>query len=95
MNSDGKLEKKFRPSILDNIEHWKVFRDDEQILIFIHNVQEFSNFNVRFQEEGNEYQGEGNQFRDTVLRGLVTLEIIFDRQDRKRVMWIKLIHGII
>ena len=48
MNGDGKLEINFRPSVSNNMEHWQVFRDDEQILRFIHNVQEFSNFNVSF-----------------------------------------------
>ena len=55
MNGDEKLEINFRPSVSDNMEHWQVFRDDEQILRFIHNVQEFSIFNVSFQEEGKEY----------------------------------------
>ena len=48
LNGDGKLQINFRPSVPDNMEHWQVFRDDEQILRFIHNVQEFSNFNVSF-----------------------------------------------
>ena len=52
MNGDGKLEINFRPSVLDNMEHWQVSRDDEQILRFIHNVEEFSNFNVNHQGPG-------------------------------------------
>ena len=84
MNGDGKLEINFRPWVLDNMEHWQVFQDDEQILRFIHNVQEFSNFNVSFQEEGKEYQGKGYQSNNPVPRGLVALENIFDRQDRKK-----------
>ena len=61
LNGDGKLEINFIPSVPDNMEHWKVFHDDEQILKFIHNIEEFSNFNVNFQEGGKEYQGKGDQ----------------------------------
>jgi hypothetical protein len=55
MKGEGKLEIIFRPSIPDNIDHWQVFKDDEQVLRFIHNVNEFSNFNVSYKEEGKEY----------------------------------------
>ena len=48
LDGDGKLEINFRPSVPDNMEHWQVFRDDEQILKFIHNIKEYSNFNVSF-----------------------------------------------
>ena len=67
MNGDRKLEIRFRPSVPENMEHWQVFRDDEQILRFIHNVQEFSNFNISFQEEGKEYQGKGNRSEDITM----------------------------
>ena len=48
-------------------------------------MDEFSNFSVNFQEEGKEYQGDGNQFDNPVPRGLVSLEQMFDRQDRWKV----------
>ena len=38
------LEINFRPSVPDNVEHWQLFKDDEQILRLIHNVDEFLNF---------------------------------------------------
>ena len=66
------------------MDHWQVFCDDEQILKFIDNIEEFSNFNVNFQEEGKEYQGKGDQFDNPVPRGLVSLEHIFDRKDRRK-----------
>ena len=44
----------------------------------------FSNFKVNEQEEGKEYKGEGNQFDNPVPHGLVALENIFDRQDRRK-----------
>ena len=51
---------------------------------FIHNVVEFLNFKVNDHEENKEYYGEGNQFNNSVPRGLVALENIFDRQDKKK-----------
>ena len=85
LNGNENLEINFIPSVPDNVEHWQVFQNDGQILRFIHNVKEFSNFKVNFQEEGKEYQGEGNQFDNPVPRGLVSLEQMFDRQDRCKV----------
>ena len=51
LNGNDKLEINFRPSVPDNMEHWQVFQNDEQILRFIHNVEEFSNFEVNFQKK--------------------------------------------
>ena len=81
---DCPLEIKFRPYVPDNVEHWQVFKDDEQILKFINNIDEFSNFKANEQEQGKEYQEEGNQFDNPVPHGFVALENIFDRQDRRK-----------
>ena len=51
LEGDCLLEINFISSVPDNVEHWQVFKDDEQILRFIHNVDEFSNFRVNDQEE--------------------------------------------
>ena len=51
---------------------------------FIHNVDEFLNFKVNDQEENKEYHGEGDQFNNPVPHGLVSLENIFDRQDKRK-----------
>ena len=56
INGEGKFEVNFRPSVPDNVDHWQVFRDDKQILRFIHNVQAFSVFNDSYKEEGKEYE---------------------------------------
>ena len=45
------LEINFRPFVPDNVEHWQVFKDDEQILRFINNIDEFSNFKANEQEQ--------------------------------------------
>ena len=84
LGGDCPLEINFRPSVPDNVEHWQVFKDDEQILKFINNINEFSNFKANEQEQGKELQGEGDQFNNPVSRGLVGLEQIFDRHDRRK-----------
>jgi hypothetical protein len=80
MKGKGKLEIIFRPSVPNNIDHWKVFKDDEQVLRFIHNVKEFLGFNVSYKEEGKEYV-EDNPIKNPVPRGIAALENIFYRHD--------------
>jgi hypothetical protein len=36
------VEVKYRPSIPDNVKHWKVFEDDLEIKKFLETVEEFS-----------------------------------------------------
>jgi hypothetical protein len=73
MKGEGKLEIIFRPSVPDNIDHWQVFKDDEQVLRFIHNVKEFSDFNVSYKEEGKKYFEEDNPIKNPVPIGIVSL----------------------
>jgi hypothetical protein len=42
------MEVVFRPSVPDNLEHWKVFDDDAQILRFMQGTKEFSDSQVNF-----------------------------------------------
>jgi hypothetical protein len=81
IRGEGKLEIIFRPSVPDNVDHWQVFRDDKQILRFIHNVQEFSDFKVSYKEEGKDYPEEDDSIRNPAPRGITALEKIFDRHD--------------
>jgi hypothetical protein len=81
IKGEGKLEIIFRPSVSDNVDHWKVFKDDKQILRFINNVQEFSDFNVSYKEEGKYYPEEDDSVRNPTPRGITSLEKIFDRHD--------------
>jgi ribonuclease HI len=81
IKGEGKLEIIFRPSVPDNVDHWQVFRDDKQILRFIHNVQEFSDFNVSYKEEGKDYPEEDDSVRNPSPRGITALEKIFDMHD--------------
>jgi hypothetical protein len=81
MKGEGKLEIIFRPSVPDNIDHSEVFKDDEHVLRFKHNVKEFSNFNVSYKEEGKEYVEDDNPIKNPVPREIVALENIFDGHD--------------
>jgi hypothetical protein len=40
------VEVKYRPSIPDNVKHWKVFEDDLEIKIFLETVDEFSDLHI-------------------------------------------------
>ena len=74
----------FRPSVPGNLEHWQVFRDDKQIIRFLNNLQEFSDFSVSYKEEGKNYVAIDEPIRNTVPRDLVALEQIFDRHDMSK-----------
>ena len=55
INGNGKMEINFIPSFPDNVDHWKVFKDDEKLLRFIHNLQEFEGCKISYQQEHKEY----------------------------------------
>jgi hypothetical protein len=87
------VEVKYRPSIPDNVKHWKVFEDDLEINKFLEVVEEFSEMHID-QDVFSEEELDGGNFlnkiagRDFVQlpsnhipRGLVPLERIFDRND--------------
>ena len=40
------VEVKYRPSIPDNVKHWKVFEDDLEIKRFLESVDEFSALHI-------------------------------------------------
>jgi hypothetical protein len=40
------VEVKYRPSIPDNVKHWKVFEDDHEIKRFLETVDEFSALHI-------------------------------------------------
>jgi hypothetical protein len=81
------------PSIPDNVKHWKVFEDDLKIKKFLETVEEFSEMHID-QDSVSEEKLDGGNFlnkiaeRDIVQlpnnhipRGLVPLEMLFDRND--------------
>jgi hypothetical protein len=81
MKGEGKLEIIFRPSVPDNVDHWKVFIDDKKILRFIHNVQEFSDFKVSYKEEDKDYPEEDDSIKNPTPREITDFEKIFDMHD--------------
>jgi len=62
----------FRPSIHDNMEHWKVFNDDAQILRFMENNKEFSDLQVNFLVEAMNIEVV-NFHNNTLSKGCVPL----------------------
>jgi hypothetical protein len=40
------IEVKYKPSIPDNVKHWKVFEDDLEIKRFLETVEEFSALHI-------------------------------------------------
>jgi hypothetical protein len=40
------VEIRYRPSVLDNVKHWKVFEDDLEIKNFLQSVDEFSALHI-------------------------------------------------
>ena len=87
------IEFHYRPSILDNIKHWQVFEDEEQVKLFMETIGEFSNLTIDAEEEETK-DSPKNKWQDTVAghkvlqlkgnvipRGLVPLERLFDKND--------------
>jgi hypothetical protein len=87
------VEVKYRPSIPDNVKHWKVFEDDLEIKIFLETVDEFSALYID-QDPDSELNPHADVFlnkianhhivqlpRDHLPKGLVPLERLFDRND--------------
>ena len=86
---------RYRPSIPDNIKHWQVFKDEEQMKRFLETMGEFSNMEIDVDEEEVESEDTsernweekvaGNkvlQLNGNIIpRGLVPLEILFDKND--------------
>jgi ribonuclease HI len=87
------VEVKYRPSIPDNVKHWKVFEDDLEIKRFLETVEEFSEMHID-QDSVSEEKLDGGNFLNKIAernivqlpnnhipRGLVPLERLFDRND--------------
>jgi ribonuclease HI len=75
-----KMEVLFRPSIPDNLEHWQVFEDDDQILRFMENSREFTDSQVNFLADSMDLDVVNLQ-NNTLPKGCVPLEHLFDRHD--------------
>jgi hypothetical protein len=75
-----KMEVLFRPSIPDNLEHWQVFEDDDQIVRFMENSKEFTDSQINFLADSMNLEVINLQ-NNTLPNGCVPLESLFDRHD--------------
>lgn len=87
------VEMIYRPSVPDNNQNWQVFDDDKHISSFLEGTETFSNLsfdgnhsltsqqNMKEEDKESEIlQLKGN----TIPKGLVTLESLFDKNDEKK-----------
>ena len=88
------VEVRYRPFIPNNIKHWQVFVDDEQMKRFLETVGEFSNMEIDDYEEEEAENVADNKWEDEMAgskvlqlkgniipRGLVPLERLFNKYD--------------
>jgi ribonuclease HI len=75
-----KMEVLFRPSVPDNLEHWQVFEDDDQIIRFMENSKEFTDSQVAFLADSMDLEVINLQ-NNTLPKGCIPLENLFDRHD--------------
>jgi ribonuclease HI len=56
----SEVEIRYRPSVPDNVKHWKVFEDDQEIEKFLQSIDEFSTSHIDGDPdtEGNNHPGE-------------------------------------
>jgi hypothetical protein len=74
------MEFLFRPSIPDNLEHWQVFEDDDQIIRFMENSKEFTDLQVSFLADSMDLEVINLQ-SNTLPKSCIPLENLFDRHD--------------
>ena len=74
------VELTFRPFVPDNLEHWQVFEDDDQIIRFMENSKEFIDSQINFLVDSMDLEVVNLQ-NNTLPKGCVPLENLFDRHD--------------
>jgi ribonuclease HI len=89
------VEIKYRPSVPDNVKHWKVFEDDQEIEKFLQSIDDFSALHI---DEDPDIKGEPDHHpggflnkivdhhiiqlpSNHILKGLIPLERLFDGND--------------
>jgi hypothetical protein len=94
-NLKFEVEVRNRPSIPDNLKHWRVFKDDEEIQIFFKTIEEFSNISI--DQDGEDAEADiyvEEVLQDKIVghkiielktnhlpKGLVPLKRLFDHND--------------
>jgi ribonuclease HI len=87
------VEVNYRPSILDNVKHWKVFEDDLEIKRFLETIDKFFALHID-QDRDSESNPHVDVFlnkitnhhivqlpRNHIMKGLVPSERLFDKSD--------------
>jgi ribonuclease HI len=89
----SEVEIRYRPSVPDNVKHWRVFEDDQEIEKFLQSIDDFSALHIDEDpdEEPDHHPGELlNKVADHQIiqlpsnhipRGLIPLERLFDGND--------------
>lgn len=72
------IELIFRPTILDNVEHWKVFYFDIQLLYFLQCTKEYA---LGFMESNKVLQLESNK----IPIGMIDLENLYDQNSTNKL----------
>jgi hypothetical protein len=87
------VEIRYRPSVPDNVKHWKVFEDDQEIEKFLQSIDDFSASHIDEDPdvEGDHHPGEfmneiaNHQIiqlpSNHIPKGLIPLERLFDGND--------------
>jgi ribonuclease HI len=92
--TDGsRVEIRYRPSVPDNVKHWRVFEDDQEIEKFLQSIDDFSALQID-EDQDPEPDHHPEELLDKVVdhqiiqlpsnhipRGLVPLERLFDGND--------------
>jgi len=87
------VQMKYRPSLPDNVQHWKVFKDDDEVNRFLHVIDEFSEMQIDQEnealEESPQSQLRNKIGKDSIVhlpnnhipKGVIPLERLFDQND--------------
>jgi hypothetical protein len=80
LHDSCKMEVLFSNFVPNNLEHWQVFEDDDQIIRFMENNKEFIDLQISFLANSMNLEVINLQ-RNTFPKGCVPLENLFDRHD--------------
>jgi hypothetical protein len=89
------VEIRYRPSVPDNVKHWRVFEDDQEIEKFLQSIDDFSALHIDEDQDPDEEPDHHpeellNKVADHQIiqlpsnhipRGLIPLERLFDGND--------------
>ncbi len=75
----------FKPFVLDNISNWWVFKDDEQILDFLHCEKTFKDEIIDEKEHDkvmNEREDEEKDYSTMIPKSVVKMDHLYDLHDK-------------